>query len=86
MIVAKCSKADEPIDEPIAPESPCEDKWGICPEMAKEKCYENWVGEECPKSCGKCPGEKKSSFEIKRKSETLNQEPPLLLQTPATIF
>ena len=65
MIVAKCSKADEPIDEPIAPESPCEDKWTNCPELAEEKCYENEIGEGCQKSCGKCPGERKSNRMIK---------------------
>merc|ERR1712105_130329 len=33
------------------------DKWSNCAAMAEEKCYRTEIGEECPKSCGKCPGD-----------------------------
>ena len=56
MVVAQCAKTDGPTDAPITTEKPCNDKWSNCPALAEEKCYKSWVGEECPKSCGKCPG------------------------------
>ena len=56
MVVAKCAKVDGPTDAPITTETPCLDKWTNCPKLAEEKCYLTEIGEECPKSCGKCPG------------------------------
>ena len=56
MVVAQCARTDGPTDAPITTEKPCNDKWSNCPALAEEKCYKSWVGEECPKSCGKCPG------------------------------
>ena len=60
MVVAKCAKVDGPTDAPITTETPCVDKWSNCAAMAEEKCYQTEIGEECPKSCGKCPGETNS--------------------------
>jgi len=57
MVVAQCAKTDGPTDAPITTEKPCNDKWTNCPALAEEKCYKSWVGEDCPKSCGKCPGD-----------------------------
>ena len=86
MVVAQCAKTDGPTDAPITTEKPCNDKWSNCPALAEEKCYKSWVGEECPKSCGKCPGGIIFRFEHFGNNENLNQETPRLLQTPATIF
>ena len=63
IVVAQCAKTDGPTDAPITTVAPCNDKWSNCPALAEEKCYKGWVGEECPKSCGKCPGEKIEVFE-----------------------
>jgi len=57
MVVAKCAKVNGPTDAPITTETPCVDKWSNCAAMAEEKCYRTEIGEECPKSCGKCPGD-----------------------------
>lgn len=57
IVVAQCAKTDGPTDAPITTVAPCNDKWSNCPSLAEENCYKGWVGEECPKSCGKCPGD-----------------------------
>ena len=58
MVVAQCATTDGPTDAPNTTVAPCNDKWSNCAALAEEKCYKGWVGEECPKSCGKCPGDK----------------------------
>ena len=67
MVVAHCEKTDGTTDAPITTETPCNDKWTNCPELAEDFCYHNAVGENCPKSCGKCPGESDGIFD-KRQS------------------
>ena len=71
MVVAQCARTDGPTDAPITTEKPCNDKWSNCPALAEEKCYKSWVGEDCPKSCGKCPGGIIFRFEYFGSSETM---------------
>merc|ERR1711874_364967 len=34
----------------------CLYQWSNCADLAKEKCYKDWVSTDCRKSCGKCKG------------------------------
>merc|ERR1719233_1986187 len=51
-----CASTSGPTDAPMTTQEPCEDKWSNCADLAKEKCYKDWVSTDCRKSCGKCKG------------------------------
>jgi len=54
--LVKVSAVEGPTDAPLTTVAPCEDKWGNCPDLAQNHCYEKWVKDDCQKSCGLCAG------------------------------
>merc|ERR1719312_496213 len=56
MATVTCASTSGPTDAPMTTQEPCEDKWSNCADLAKEKCYKDWVSKDCRKSCGKCKG------------------------------
>merc|ERR1711874_125506 len=55
-VTVSCGSTTGPTDAPLTTKEPCEDKWSNCPDLAKEHCYQDRIGKNCRKSCGKCKG------------------------------
>jgi len=56
MVTLDCEAVAGPTDAPLTTEAPCDDKFSNCPALAEKSCYKDYVKDNCPQSCGLCPG------------------------------
>jgi len=56
LAVVECEAVAGPTDPTITTETPCDDRFSNCPELAKTSCWQSGIKESCQKSCGLCKG------------------------------
>lgn len=57
IVIIECEAVSGPTSATLTTETPCDDKFSNCAEVAQTSCWKPSITEGCPKSCGLCKGQ-----------------------------